>query len=191
MNGTFIEGKTFDRNDFTQALFEKGEYENCFFNSCNFASLDLSDFRFTNCTFNGCNLSLAKLNKTALHDITFKDCKMLGLRFDTCHEFGLSFSFEGCQLNHSSFFKIKIKKTVFRNCQLEETDFAEADLTGAVFDNCNFAQAIFDITILEKADFKSSYNYSIDPETNRIRKAKFSMPAVAGLLDKYDIEIES
>lgn len=191
MNETFVEGKTFDRNDFTQDRLEKGEYENCIFKGCNFASVDLSDYRFTDCTFNGCNLSLAKLNKTALRDIKLKDCKMLGLRFDTCHEFGLSFGFEGCQLNHSSFFKLKIKKTVFQNCQLEETDFAETDLSSATFDNCNLAQAIFDNTILEKADLRTSYNYSINPETNRIKKAKFSMPAVAGLLDKYDIEIES
>jgi hypothetical protein len=37
---------------------------------------------------------------------------------------------------------------------------------------------------------RTSFNYSINPELNRIKKAKFSMPAVVGLLDKYDIEIE-
>jgi len=51
-------------------------------------------------------------------------------------------------------------------------------------------QAMFIHTNLEKADFRSAFNYSIDPETNRIRKARFSVPAVTGLLDKYDIEIE-
>ena len=108
MTETYIQDKTFDRND----TLTKGEYENCIFNNCNFADNDLSEFKFTDCAFNGCNLSLAKLNKTAFRDIKFKDCKMLGLRFDTCNEFGLSFSFDGCQLNHSSFFKTKIKKTV-------------------------------------------------------------------------------
>ncbi len=115
---------------------------------------------------------------------------MLGLRFDTCNEFGLSFSFDNCQLNHSSFYKTKIKKTIFKKSQLQETDFAESDLTSAVFDNCNLMQTIFDSTILEKADFRTSYNYSIDPETNRIKKAKFSILGVSGLLNKYDIVIE-
>lgn len=73
---------------------------------------------------------------------------------------------------------------------MQETDFAEADLTNVVFDNCNLAQAIFDHTILEKADFRTAYNYSIDPETNRIKKARFSIWGVSGLLDKYHIEIE-
>lgn len=186
MQEIYIQDKTFDRID----SLAKGEYENCIFNSCNFADADLSGFKFIDCIFDSSNLSLAKLSKTAFRDVKFKGCKMLGLRFDSCDEFGLSLSFDGCQLNHSSFYKTKIKKTVFKNSALQETDFAEADLTSAVFDNCNLVQAVFDRTTLEKADFRNSYNYSIDPETNRIKKAKFSISGVSGLLDKYDIDIE-
>jgi fluoroquinolone resistance protein len=43
---------------------------------------------------------------------------------------------------------------------------------------------------LEKADLRTAYNYSIDPSINKIKKAKFSLPGVVGLLSKYDIEIE-
>jgi len=63
-------------------------------------------------------------------------------------------------------------------------------LTSSVFDNCNLLQAVFDRTILEKADLRNSYNYSIDPEINRIKKARFSILGISGLLDKYDIDIE-
>ena len=73
---------------------------------------------------------------------------------------------------------------------MQEVDFEDCDLTNAGFINCNLAAAIFVNTILEKADFRSSYNYSIDPERNRIKKAKFSSIGLAGLLNKYDIEIE-
>jgi hypothetical protein len=51
-------------------------------------------------------------------------------------------------------------------------------------------QANFEQTTLEKSDFRTSYNYSINPELNRIKKAKFSLNAIAGLLTKYDIVIE-
>jgi len=51
------------------------------------------------------------------------------------------------------------------------------------------ARATFAHTNLEYADFTTSYNYSINPETNRIHKAKFSMPEVLGLLSHYDIQI--
>jgi len=73
---------------------------------------------------------------------------------------------------------------------MHETDFTGADFAGAIFENCDLKRAVFAATILEKADFTSSYNYSIDPNDNRIKKARFSYPGVIGLLDKYDIVIE-
>jgi len=39
-------------------------------------------------------------------------------------------------------------------------------------------------------DFRTAFNYSFDPEINKIRKARFSYPGVCGLLQKYNIEIE-
>jgi fluoroquinolone resistance protein len=133
---------------------------------------------------------MAKLEKTALKGIQFKDCKLLGVHFENCDEFLFAVNFENCILNLCSFYKRKLKKTNFKNSSLREVDFLEADLSSSVFDNCDLAGATFQNAILEKADFRTSYNYSIDPELNKIKKAKFSIPAVTGLLDKYDIEIE-
>ena len=50
--------------------------------------------------------------------------------------------------------------------------------------------AIFDNTILEKSDFRTSYNYAMNPEINSIKKAKFSLQGIPGLLGKYNIEVE-
>jgi len=73
---------------------------------------------------------------------------------------------------------------------LQQVDFTEADLTNSIFNNCEFKSAIFERTTLEKSDFRTSYNYIIDPEKNKIKKAKFSMPEVLGLLRKYNIEVK-
>jgi fluoroquinolone resistance protein len=183
------ENQRFSKGDFAGAPLQKGEYENCIFNGCDFSNADFSETKFIECGFHDCNLSMVKLVKTMLQTITFKNCKMLGLQFDTCREFGLAFSFEGCTLDHSSFFRTKIRKTVFRNTHLQEVDFTECDLGSAVFDQCDLTRAKFENTLLEKADFRSAFNYSIDAEINRIKKAKFSLSGVGGLLDKYDIEI--
>ncbi|HWY33074.1 MAG TPA: pentapeptide repeat-containing protein, partial [Nitrosopumilaceae archaeon] len=88
------------------------------------------------------------------------------------------------------FYKTKLKKTAFKNSTIQEADFSECDLTNAIFENCDLTGATFVNTNLEKADFRTSFNYSIDPELNRIKKAKFSLHGIVGLLDKYDIEIE-
>jgi uncharacterized protein YjbI with pentapeptide repeats len=116
---------------------------------------------------------------------------MLGLQFGDCSTFGLSFSFENCIINHSSFYSLKIKKTSFLNTQIQEVDFTDCDLTNSIFDNCDLTRASFNNTNIEKSDFRTSYNYSINPEINRIKKAKFSLLGIAGLLDKYDIIIEN
>jgi uncharacterized protein YjbI with pentapeptide repeats len=187
---TYTQGKTFDTINFQEQPLEKGEYENCVFQQCDFSNTNLSEIRFMDCEFIVCNLSLVKLTKTAFQDVKFKECKMLGLHFEDCNQFSISFLFEACQLNHSSFYQIKIKKTLFKNSQLQEVDFTECDLMSAVFENCDLTRATFDNTNLEKADFRTSHHYSINPEINRIKKAKFSLPSILGLLDKYDIVIE-
>lgn len=79
---------------------------------------------------------------------------------------------------------------MFSNSKLIEADFTGSDLTSSVFTNCELSRAIFKNTNIENADFRTSYNYSIDPENNRIKKAKFSIYGITGLLDKYDLEIE-
>ena len=183
--------QTFDKQDFTQIQLPHAEYDHCIFNNCNFGDQNLSEFKFVDCEFNYCNLSLVKLSDTALRDVKFKECKMLGLRFEDANQFGLSLSFDTCQLNHSSFYGTTLKKTLFKNCQLQETDFTECNLTASLVDKSDLSGATFNRTNLEKADFRTALNYSIDPETNRLKKAKFSISGISGLLDQHDILIEN
>jgi fluoroquinolone resistance protein len=190
MKKEYVEDETFEKRDFTENMLPKGEYENCVFIHCNFASSDLSRTSFSECQFINCNLSLANLTNTVFRDIKFRDCKLVGLHFNHCDAFLFTVDFDHCLLHLSSFYKRKLKKTHFENSILREVDFTETDLTSALFDNCDLSGATFEDTILEKADFRTSYNYSIHPQTNKIKKAKFSMAGIAGLLDRYDIEIE-
>jgi uncharacterized protein YjbI with pentapeptide repeats len=78
----------------------------------------------------------------------------------------------------------------FVNCSLKEVDFADADLTGVDFDNCDLLNAVFDGTILINADLREAYNFVIDPDKNKIGKARFSNDNLAGLLTRYNIRIE-
>jgi len=190
MEKIYIADQIFENKDSKTKPLKKGEYENCQFLNCDFSECDLSDFVFTDCEFNFCNLSLVKLIKTTFRDVKFQNCKMLGLHFEDSNEFALSFGFDNCTLDHSSFYKTKIIKTIFKNTRLIEVDFSDCDLTSSSFFNCDLSGAIFDSTNLEKVDFLTSFNYSLDPDKNKLKKTKFSSNGLSGLLNKYDIIIE-
>jgi uncharacterized protein YjbI with pentapeptide repeats len=165
------------------------EYEACTFINCSFSNANVSKCSFIDCHFQHCDCSNTNLHQTIIRDVSFQDCKMLGLHFNACNDFLFSATFKNCTLNFSSFYKLKLKGILFKDCTLHEVDFAECDLTGAFFDNCDLKGTVFDRTILEKADFSTAYNYTINPENNRIKKAKFSTDGLAGLLGKYDIKV--
>ncbi|MBD3905051.1 pentapeptide repeat-containing protein [Chryseobacterium sp. Ch-15] len=190
MRDAYVIDDNFDNINFTQQPLEAGEYENCTFRNCNFEYVNLSEFKLTSCEFIDCNLSMTKLAGTAFRDVIFKDCKMFGMHFDDCNEFGMSFRFDGCALNNSVFYKTSIKRTLFKNCKLIEVDFAESDLSNSVFSNCDLSGATFERTNMEKADLRTSFNYTINPESNKLKKTKFSLSEVHGLLRRFDIEID-
>lgn len=189
MANHFISDQQFEKHDFDIIPLGKATYENCVFEDCNFASSDLSRISFEDCEFRNCNLSLVKTGETAFKDVCFSDCKMVGVHFEHCNPFLLEFRFENCKLDLSSFYKLKEKKTQFENCSLHDVDFTESDLEASSFINCDLRGSRFERTNIEKSDFRSAVNYSIDPENNKLRKAKFSLPEVSGLLHKYDISI--
>ncbi|MFA6437874.1 MAG: pentapeptide repeat-containing protein [Bacteriovoracaceae bacterium] len=171
-------------------LKSTAEFHHCIFTGCDLSNANLSGRSFIECEFFGSNFALANVSGASFRSVTFKECKLSGVRFDQCNAFLFTVRFEGCILDRASLYRLKAKKTQFIKCSLKETDLSECDLSGSEFDLCNLERTIFDRTNLERADFRTAYNYSIDPEKNRITKAKFSSAGVAGLLDKYDIVIE-
>jgi len=189
MNG-FVNDKVFKNKDFTATPLEKAEYDNCRFVNCHFENSDLSTIGFIDCAFEDCNLTNAKLNGVSLHDVTFINCKLVGILFNNCGGFTFSPRFDGCQLNLSSFYQVNVSNVVFTKCSLQEADFTEANLKGCMLTDCDLQRAVFSDTNLEKADLRTAYNFSIDPERNKLKKAKFSIQNVSGLLEKYAIKIE-
>jgi uncharacterized protein YjbI with pentapeptide repeats len=191
MESKYTEDMRFTDINYEETPLQYGAYECCSFMNCEFSKSNLAEISFIDCVFENCNLSMASLAKTILRDVKFLNCKMLGIHFENCNQFGLTVSFDNCNLSHSSFYQAKLKKTVFKNCNLQEVDFTETDISYSLLEKCDLADATFENTIMEKADFRSAFNYSINPEINRIKKAKFSLTGLKGLLGKYDIEIVS
>jgi len=190
MKKTYAFDQTLKNQNYTEIRLHKGEYENCIFDGCDFSNGYLDNQNFAECEFIDCNLSNANIAHTIFNDVVFSHCKMMGLKFETLNDFLLSFRFNDCTLNLSSFYQMQLKNIQFVECKFVEADFTEANLTKALFGNCDLKNTVFENSILQEVDFRTAYNLSFDPDKNRIKKAKFSKEGALGLLAKYGIDIE-
>jgi fluoroquinolone resistance protein len=185
-----IENLTFENIDYTGKIISKNEFYSCRFHRCNFSDCNLSHNTFIDCSFVDCNLSMLKIIGSSLKNVTFKGCKLIGVDFSECNDFLFKVDFENCILDYSYFLKKKMAKTTFKVCTIKDANFTDSDLTQAIFGQCDLSGTVFERTNLTGADFSSSYNFSIDPEANRIKNARFSQQGLSGLLQKYGIIIE-
>ena len=189
MKDLHFEDLLFEQEQYKDGKLTGGEYTACVFVQCDFSGCNFADSDFIDCSFRDCNLSLVQLNDAGLKGCTFTGCKMTGVDYSVCSSFLFAVNFDRCILDYSSFFQRKMRKTMFSGCSVKEVDFEEADLAGSAFKDCDLFNATCVHTILEKVDFRSAVNFNLDPELNKIKKARFSYAGLGGLLGKYGIDI--
>ncbi len=184
------EDHTFTKLNHQQLKALGNDFDHCQFRNCDLSYAELSGIRFGDCGFTDCNLLLATVEDTAWQNVLFTGCKLSGIHFNKSSKFLFELHFTDCLLDNAIFYQTKNKKSRFTRCSLIEADFTEADLTAAVFNECNFERTTFSNTLLNQADLSTSYNFIIDPENNRLNKAKFSLQGLPGLLMKHNITIK-
>ena len=176
---------TYSTDDLNHKEFERCTFRNCDLSRCNFIDVTFIDCLFLHCNFNG-----AKINHVALRTVSFIHCQIKEVNFAMCDKLIFEIAFTDCILDFSKFYALKIKGTAFTNCSLIAVDFMNTDLTEVVFENCDLYRSEFSKAIANKTDFKTSFNYTIDPEKTKIKKAIFSFPEVKGLLFKHELLIQ-
>jgi len=182
--------QTFERQAFRDGELDRREVESCRFIQCDLSNISLCEVDFVDCRFEGCNLSMLQPEQCGMKKVAFSDCKLLGVDFGKCKSFAFEVSFSRCTLDFARFMAVPLKGALFEDCSIREANFTAADLTRARFLECNLDRAVFSRTKLEQADLRTARNFVIDPEQNRVAKAKFSTHNVAGLLHKYGIVVE-
>ena len=113
----------------------------------------------------------------------------MGIHFANANTFLLEMRFNNCQLDYTSFYKLKLPKLNFTDCSLRDSDFVEADIVGADFSGCDMYGTSFERTNLSKADFRTASNYNLDPSLNKMTGAKFTAYGLAGLVSKHKLDI--
>lgn len=182
--------KTFDNITYTKESIDHTDFEGCIFNHCDFSASTFLGVTFIDCVFNHCNFNQAKINYVAFRTVTFNKCKIKEVNFAMCDKLIFEIHFKDCILDFSKFYTLKIKGTTFTNCSIIAVDFMATDLTEVFFDHCDLYRSEFEKAIANKADFSTSYNYTIDPEKTKIKKAIFSINGLKGLLSKHNIIVQ-
>lgn len=190
-SGEFMEfyNQVFDNTTKAPAQWAGQEFEQCTFKKLDLSRIAFTGSNFIDCRFEDCNLTRAELKNTKLYDVRFVNCKLPHVDFSLCNAFGFHVNFQECQLDYTVFLNRKLKKASFIDCSLKEAQFIKCDLTGTGFEHCNVELARFEHNDLSHVDFSSSYNLEINPDENKLKKARFSLHNLPGLLTKYDLVI--
>ncbi len=187
-DGAAFEGVHFD------ADLVRREYSECRFERCRFDGMALLDIVFSNCEFVECafrnvdvaglRMQNAVLRSTACVGIDWSEVRALGRLFPLFKEI------RGCTLKLNTFFKMKLPRLSVADSSIVDCAFMECVLSGSVFRQVDFLETTFQDCDLSKADFREARNYRINTSSNKVAKARFSLPEVVGLLDNLNIIIE-
>jgi len=174
------------------AVFTDGprEYEATVFRDCELTEVDLGARRFVDCSFERCNLTSAEWRGVSLNNVKFSACKLLGANLTGLRKTLLSVAFTDCKLDYSDFGGLDLAKTRFVRCSLIDATFVGTDLSGASFEACDLSGALCRNTNLTGADLRGADGLTLDPDANRIQKAKVSVYGLAGFLTKYKLDID-
>ncbi|APW66022.1 hypothetical protein LPB137_09230 [Poseidonibacter parvus] len=164
-------------------------FDNCTFIKCDFSKTVFDNCKFTECTFINCDLSLAKLKSCTFNDVNFENSKLLGISWSSCVE-PFDVKFDTCNISQNSFHLLDLRKMKFIDSLISDTGFEECNLESAVFHNCSLDQSVFISNNMKKANFETSRNYLIDPKSNDLQKAQFSLPEALSFLSLLPIKLK-
>ncbi len=189
----FLDDESYERRTFDQIHLDDDlegvSFYKCVFRSCSFQSRRLVECAFDDCEFVQCNLSLLQNVRSVLTGVTFTDCKLLGVDWSNPGGF-FSASYEGCIMENNAFTDMNLKRFRFASCILTSSSFYNCRLQHAVFDDCDLSETQFYRTDLSHADFRTSRNYFMNVETNKLNKTRYSLPEAVSLLANLDIVVE-
>ncbi|MBC8504236.1 MAG: pentapeptide repeat-containing protein [Anaerolineales bacterium] len=183
--------RTFEEVDLNATRLVSSQFNACTFVNCSFVETVLLDCRFIECKFKDCDMSLLQVSGSVVSGTTFEDSKLVGINW-THANWGTNLlqeplAFARCVLNHSTFIGLTLAEFQFKDCIASDVDFREADLSQSMFEGTDLSESFFSQTNLTQADLSRARNYTINPEENTLKGAKFSLPEAMSLLFSMNI----
>lgn len=178
--------KVFENINWEDKQIAGKTFERCRFYKCSLKGSFFDDCIFEKTVFEACDISLIKFKDSQFNEVTITDSKAIGIAWHAANN-PLSIHFIGSKISFSSFYGKSYKKGQFINCIAEEVDFTNCNLSQSNFEGTDCRNAIFTNTDLTQANFVGALNYSIDLVTNKVKKAKFSLPEALSFLNNLGI----
>ena len=193
-DGASYEEQVFDGLELRQQRVRSITFECCRFIGCDFSETEFLDCRFSDCVFKDSNLSTARLDGTRFSSTEFSDCKVTGINWTSLDWNNVALSapmfLDACDVSFSVFSGLQLPELQLTRCKAHDVDFSECDLRDADFFEADLLNARFNLTRLDRCNFKGAINYLIDPLNNSIEGATFSVPDVLSLLKPFKIRID-
>jgi fluoroquinolone resistance protein len=159
-----FQDQIFESLDGKALVLSDRSFESCSFTDCNFSAAQFKNCKFIDCVFKNCDLSNIQVKGSTFRSVNFHGAKIVGVVWPQLSA-AIHLEFHACNLDYTN---------------LSEANLQKSDFAGARFNKSN----------LEKTDFRGALNYSIRPDSNRLKKAKFSLPEATLLLYGLDIVLQ-
>jgi fluoroquinolone resistance protein len=185
---TFSEQR-FEAGDKLAVSWLDAEFEECAFHKLGLSGQKLARCRFFDCAFVECDLSLCQLVDCAFVRSKFERCRLTGVNWSELEKLE-RVSFEGSQLNDTTFIALKLEACDFTNAIARRASFRDLSLRSCIFRDADLSETEFVNTDLRQADFRGASGYLINPKENRLEKARFSLPEAVSLLNGLGILLE-
>jgi uncharacterized protein YjbI with pentapeptide repeats len=111
------------------------------------------------------------------------------LNFSEVNSFMLEMRFTDCQLHFCDWKDMVLSDISFVNCHLQENTFERCDMRNCRMESCNMDRAQFTRNDLRTFDVSSNYNFSLDPELNKIKGMQLHERQLICLLFKYELDV--
>jgi uncharacterized protein YjbI with pentapeptide repeats len=160
---------------------DDGEFEDCTFGKLALNDRKLSRCRFFDCTFRDCDFTLSRFVDCAFVRSKFERCRLTGINWSEVEKLE-RVSFNGSQLNDTTFIGVKMDACDFSQCIARRASFRDIALKGVLFRGADLEGTEFVNADLRQADFRDATGYVISPRENRLEKARFSLPEATRLL---------
>src|SRR5947209_7882141 len=122
--------RTFKRINYRNRVVDRCSFDSCTFTNCSFQETTFQNCKFRECTFSDCDLRLMRVTGTSFRETVFKKSAAVGVNWvdGSWSKTGLleSIGFIECDVSHSIFMGLELKKMVLTTCVAKEADFAEA-----------------------------------------------------------------